>query len=142
MIWDKFQFRWLSMQHQWWKKIQKYLYDRAIYFDTSDTLKTEKLLQWKGHDVKYKWPVNFPVDSSKNCIKMRTLFFFQSFVTLSYSAIIEGQIIPEKLLRYQNVTGICDEAVLEIHRNSLQGMSSLLNFICLSHHKSFLRKLW
>ena len=36
------------------KKIQKYLYDRAIYFDTSDTLKTEKLLQWKGHDVKYK----------------------------------------------------------------------------------------
>ena len=49
---------------------------------------------------------------------MQLILIFPSLVTC---AIIQNKIIPDKLLHYQNVTGIDDEMVLEIFDKSLKG---------------------
>ena len=48
---------------------------------------------------------------------MQYILIFLSLVAWSDGKIIQDKIIPEKLLRYQNITGIADEMLLEILGN-------------------------
>ena len=53
---------------------------------------------------------------------MQYILIFLSLVAWSDGKIIQGKIIPEKLLQYQNVTGIVDEMLLEILENYSKGL--------------------
>ena len=52
---------------------------------------------------------------------MQYILIFLSLVAWSEGEIIQGKLMPEKLLRYQNITDIADEMLLEILGNYSKG---------------------
>ena len=50
-----------------------------------------------------------------------SFLIFLTFVRWSNGLVDQEPVIPDKLLKYQNVTGIDDSAVLKILSDSLQG---------------------